>query len=946
MTRKLKGGAIVDSSVTGTQIETTLVNKITNAYNQANAAYGQANTGSTSGADAYNQANAAYGQANNARSDANTTFATINTTFGTVNTSLGTVNTSLGTINTNYQAAYAQANTARTTANDAYAAANTKVNATGGSITGDLSITGNLTVQGNATTINVSNLSVNDSIMLLASGGTGDSLDIGFVGHIQRDAVDTHVGLIRKAVENQFYLFDNYEVEPTNNIINVSGNNFRLANLKLGIANANTFVTSAGLDVTGQANAAYGQANAAYGAANNRVLKAGDTMTGNLTMTGTQPSIRLQESGSGGDKRLQLSVNSAGVAFVSADQSSQELAFTTVGSERIRITSGGNVGIATTNPTQKLHVVGAVQADDFRSAISSQVFYLTGDEFKFRTSGGTDRVQIDSSGNLFVNAFSGRGGGSTGYIFKLNPGKVYFELMANNTTMQSDILFTDGTSGAYGIVGYNHSNDSLRIYTNSAERLTINSSGNIGVGTTDPSQRLHVESNTSDANGFRVQNQNNGAYISISPMGTNGYGITGWANSAVIESVPASGGGLVLSAYTGSVIIQTNGRSERVRIDSSGNVGIGTNNPQGKLTISNAGAEGIEFFATGGVGGGPYFNAYNRSAGRYIPFTYYANTHTFYTNTGSTRALDISTGGSVGIGTNSPNYRAHIQHDGITAAAISTGWPAYNAENATQSKTILFLSAGNNGSVATAGQGGSAVLMLGDYFDSRGIITMQGAGGSSPSDVATGYGKDLMVKAGNSDNGNGYVGGRLLLAGGSGYSGGAYGSNYGAVVLQPQGGGVGIGTTNPGSSTKLYVNGQSTLKRLQKQVYNWYTTSGSSYVHFKTTLKLTGTGYHVGMWSWRFYGYSYGTARIIDSYFGMHSDGSGNIYSAAYQDQGEFAFCTNMYKSSDNFLVIVGVIDSTYFFCLDVDIQHVADYSYMELGISAVSQSASTSGVY
>jgi hypothetical protein len=150
--------------------------------------------------------------------------------------------------------------------------------------------------------------------------------------------------------------------------------------------------------------------------------------------------------------------------------------------------------------------------------------------------------------------------------------------------------------------------------------------------------------------------------------------------------------------------------------------------------------------------------------------------------------LRVNQGGNVGIGTSSPSYKLHIQEGGITAAAISTGWPAYNAESATQSKTILYLSAGNNGSVATAGQGGSAVLMLGDYFDSRGIITMLGAGGSSPSDAGTGYGKDLMVKGGNSDNGNGYVGGRLFLAGGSGYSGGAFNANYGAVVLQPQGG--------------------------------------------------------------------------------------------------------------------------------------------------------------
>jgi hypothetical protein len=65
-----------------------------------------------------------------------------------------------------------------------------------------------------------------------------------------------------------------------------------------------------------------------------------------------------------------------------------------------------------------------------------------------------------------------------------------------------------------------------------------------------------------------------------------------------------------------------------------------------------------------------------------------------------------------------------------------------------------------------------------------------------------------MVKGGNSDNGNGFVGGRLFLAGGSGYSGGAYGSNYGAVVLQPQGGNVGIGTTSP-SNTQLVVKAAS-----------------------------------------------------------------------------------------------------------------------------------------
>jgi hypothetical protein len=871
------------------------------------AAYAQANTARGTANDSYAQANAAYGQANTARSDANTTFGTINTTFGTVNTSLGT-------INTNYQAAYAQANTARTTANDAYATANTKLGTSGGSISGDLTISGNLVVQGNATTINVSSLSVNDSIILLSSNSSGDAEDIGFVGHITRDSTNTHVGLIRKATENRFYLFDNYEVEPTNNTIDITGNNFRVGNIRLGTINANSFVTAAGLDVTGQANAAYSQANAAYGQANTARSDANTTFATVNTTFGTI-----------------------------------------------------NTSLGTINTNYQ--------------AAYSQANAAYGQ----------------------ANAAYGQANSAYG--------------AANNRVLKAG----DTMTGQLNI---------------SAGGLLV--TGNVGIGTTNPQNLFHVSGSSQNVRFSNFSTDSAGLLISYQNSSTHGLHLMYRPNDATcyIDSTYQATSGTVY----GDLIFRQNvagTMTPRITIKADGgNVGIGTNNPQGKLTISNAGAEGIEFFATGGVGGGPYLNAYNRSVGRYVPFTYYANTHTFYTNTGSTRALDISTGGSVGIGTNSSSYKLHIQEGGITAAAISTGWPAYNAENATQSKIILYLSAGNNGSVATAGQGGSAVLMLGDYFDSRGIITMIGAGGSSPSDAGTGYGKDLMVKGGNSDNGNGFVGGRLFLAGGSGYSGGAYGSNYGAVILQPQGGNVGIGTTSPteklhvdgsirlnntltvnasyaslnqnayfsggwkkyasgyarrvefgaggyyysvsnaaggsagdgitwtdlltitdagnvgigttspGSSTKLFVNGQSTLKRLQKQVYNWYTTSGSSYVHFKTTLKLTGTGYHVGMWSWRFYGYSYGTAKIIDSYFGLHGDSSGTIYSAAYQDQGEVAFCTNMYKSSDNFLVIVGLIDNTYFFGLDVDVHHTMDYAYMELGISAVSQSANTSGVY
>jgi hypothetical protein len=70
-------------------------------------------------------------------------------------------------------------------------------------------------------------------------------------------------------------------------------------------------------------------------------------------------SIRLQETGSGGNKRLDLTIDGSGTARISANQSAQSMAFDTVGSERIRITSTGNVGINKTTPNATLDVSGS-----------------------------------------------------------------------------------------------------------------------------------------------------------------------------------------------------------------------------------------------------------------------------------------------------------------------------------------------------------------------------------------------------------------------------------------------------------------------------------------------------------------------------------------------------------------------------------------------------------
>jgi len=124
----------------------------------------------------------------------------------------------------------------------------------------------------------------------------------------------------------------------------------------------------------------------------------------------------------------------------------------------------------------------------------------------------------------------------------------------------------------------------------------------------------------------------------------------------------------------------------------------------------------------------------------------------------------------------------------------------------------VFIDTAGNGGVGTAGQGATISLILGQYFDSRVIITTPGAGSSSPSDQGIGRGRDMMIKAGAADNTVGYSGGRLYLNGGIGYGAGGFNANGGHIIMQglTGSGNVGINDTNP--QTKLSINGANYIE--------------------------------------------------------------------------------------------------------------------------------------
>ena len=126
----------------------------------------------------------------------------------------------------------------------------------------------------------------------------------------------------------------------------------------------------------------------------------------------------------------------------------------------------------------------------------------------------------------------------------------------------------DSTYNHYFIDAYQ---DDLRIGREGAADITLNSAGNVGIGTTAPSEELHISASVP-----KIQIQDSD--------GTNQYGqLYHSAGTTVIQARNnVTDGTIVFQKYDGTTTDET------MRIDSSGNVGIGTASPAAPLDVVGA----------------------------------------------------------------------------------------------------------------------------------------------------------------------------------------------------------------------------------------------------------------------------------------------------------------------------------------------------------------------
>ena len=311
------------------------------------------------------------------------------------------------------------------------------------------------------------------------------------------------------------------------------------------------------------------------------------------------------------------------------------------GTEKIRITDAGNVGIGTSSPAEKLDVAGdapTIRITDTRNSSS----WATGEElgrFEFYTAddsgnapyttaylsaehdinGGTlpsgalvfgtaeynavggavERMRISSAGNVGI-------GTSAPDVFSRGYGRVFGISSASNAAIEinsangSSCYFDMGinnvryfgisvdSSNGYPFVG-SVSSVPLLLGTNGTERMRIDNTGNVGIGTSSPNNTTHLKINT-NGNGLTVQRNS---------TTTGDYAQVGFLASSTDSGTPSAW----VRGYRGSTSGQEyltfgSSNTERIRIDSSGNLLVGTSSStfSSRQEIITSNASPVSYF--------------------------------------------------------------------------------------------------------------------------------------------------------------------------------------------------------------------------------------------------------------------------------------------------------------------------------------------------------------
>ena len=322
--------------------------------------------------------------------------------------------------------------------------------------------------------------------------------------------------------------------------------------------------------------------------ANLHVLSSGDTIIRVTSADGSAAFLDLGDASDPDGGRIHY-------------DSGSNLVFNTGSLERMRINSSGNLGIGTTSPRDKLEIKGANGGYSFRINSEAQFVKLLSSDntggtqggFRFSTDNASteiERMRIDNNGNVGI--------GTTSPTSKLN---VVGRLDVNGNQNQNTCeFFANTTSGqSFGILvnGGTTSGDYCANFRDkdAGNIMILRGDGNVGIGTSTPTNKLEITNTTSDKG------------ILIKTTGDNFHTICGDANrtnandnilridskwnGTVVNRIRMLAGADTTNKDDGIICFDTasgGSMGESMRIDSNGNVGIGTSSPDAELDLGSS----------------------------------------------------------------------------------------------------------------------------------------------------------------------------------------------------------------------------------------------------------------------------------------------------------------------------------------------------------------------
>lgn len=336
--------------------------------------------------------------------------------------------------------------------------------------------------------------------------------------------------------------------------------------------------------------------------------KSGTNSSGNLIIRGNSRQLDFNASSSALNLNPLVQNNDTTIIYSNGYEPDSGASLvigplTSTGSGGIRMNSVGDVGIGTATPTQKLHVNGSALVEN--NASENQFTINTG-------SGAKGRKANERFYSTFASSSSGDDTGS--------------RRTADIVAGFNSTSYTGGVNGVWGSeylslnVGNNGNDNDGQLLT--SEKVRITASGNVGIGTTTPVQKLHVNGSALIANNLGIGITSptqaldvNGSAIVRTDLGVNGgatitgnvgagnfrSGIAATINSqgawidwnsnpgkgrtAIMnqKGTPIGGGGGGIEfgeSTTGNV------RTVNMFLDGSGNLGIGISSPTQKLDVN------------------------------------------------------------------------------------------------------------------------------------------------------------------------------------------------------------------------------------------------------------------------------------------------------------------------------------------------------------------------